>query len=119
MAKRPDAAEVIGRMAPYQGALGVALTAWGVINLIDWLIHLGHLGTSPVPMLTYLATGLVSVMLGALLGFDLLVRRVLRGRPDARQRGRDLLKRLAPWQGTLGLVAIGLGSWALVLRFLL
>lgn len=117
IAKRPDAKQWIVQLAPYQGWIGAVSALWGVWVVIQAILSMGLLSKGLWPMIwwiTLLADGVVLFSLGLLLGMGILKTFITQ--PDAVQRMDQMAERLAPKQGMLGLVAIGLGAWALVVR---
>lgn len=46
--RRPNAKELIEKLTPYQGSIGIVMLVCGVWELFGALIHLGLLGTSPL-----------------------------------------------------------------------
>jgi hypothetical protein len=116
IAKRPDAREAIGRLAPYQGWIGAVSALWGVWGIISAVLSIGWLAHWPIYWVTYLADSVLQLALGLLLGVGVLKSFIKD--PRANQRMDQTITKLAPFQGTLGLVAIGLGLWMIVAGFL-
>jgi len=114
IARKPDARELIDKLAPYQGYMGAVGAIWGVWVIIHAVLNLGTWGV--MWWATYLATGIIMAGLGLLLGVGML--KTWFKDPAAQQRMDQLIERLAPKQGILGLVGIGLGAWSLVAYFL-
>jgi hypothetical protein len=112
IARRPDAAQAIAKIAPYQGWIGAISALWGVWVLISSILSLGILGRFPILWATWLAVGVVQVALGLLLGIGVIKSFVKQ--PEAVARMDQMVARLAPKQGLLGLVSIGLGVWMIV-----
>ncbi len=115
IATKPDAKQLIDKLAPYQGYIGATGALWGVWVIIHAVLSLG----SGWPMLwwaTYLATGIVMASLGLLLGVGMLKSWVKD--PTAQANMDQLIKKLAPKQGVLGLIGIGLGAWSLIAYFM-
>jgi hypothetical protein len=113
IARKPDAKEVIAKLAPYQGWIG-AISVFGGI----WMIFggLGALGAKAIWGITYLAEGGVQIALGLLLGVGILKTFVKNAEAGAKMD--QMIAKLSPYQGTLGLVAIGLGVWGVIVQFL-
>jgi len=44
VAKKPNAQELIDKLTPYQGWIGVVLTIWGVLGLISSISHFSIIG---------------------------------------------------------------------------
>lgn len=114
--QQPNAKEMIDKLVPFQGIIGIVLLLWGIY----WLLFgvLGSLGGwmryAPIGGLVFLAACLVAIGLGFLLGFSLISKYALSGNADAARRGEELRLKLAGIQGPLGLAGIVLGIWALI-----
>ena len=109
IARRPDAAELIGKLAPYQGWIGVASLFWGVWGIISCVLNMGWMTTAPIFWFSWLADSVLLAALGLLLGVGVLKTFIKDARANEKM---DLtIAKLAPYQGTLGLGAIGLGAW--------
>jgi hypothetical protein len=109
IAKKPDAKELIGKISPYQGWIGAVSALWGLWEVIHALISLGLLGRWPILWITYFAAALVQLALGLLLGIGVL--KTFIKQPQAVDKMDQMVTKLAPYQGTLGLISIGLGIW--------
>jgi len=105
VAKKPNAKELLEKLTPYQGWIGVVLVLWGIWDLIGVL---RSLGTFSVLWLVWLVTAVTELGLGFLLGYGLISKYVLGSSPQALEKGQQLRARLANYQGPLGVVAIGL-----------
>jgi hypothetical protein len=116
IAKKPDAKEMIAKLAPYQGWIGVISCFWGVWGLISSVLGLGMLTTWPILWITLLATAVVQALLGFLLGIG--VMKTFIKDPKANEKMDQTLSKLSPYQGTLGLVAIGIGVWCVIYGFI-
>ena len=113
IARKPDAKEMIGKLAPYQGWIGASSVLWGVWITLWTLMNMGVLiKWAFLGFVTLLAVAFVLVALGLLLGVGVLKTFI---KNDAAQQKMDqTIAKLAPFQGTLGLIAIGLGVWDIV-----
>lgn len=117
VSRRPDAQQLLDKVAPYQGWIGVVFCLWGVWGVISALLSLPILGLFPIWWLTWLATSLVTALLGFILGYPLITG-FLGSNEDAKAKAAQLLAKLAPIQGRLGMAAIGLGVWSVVAALL-
>lgn len=118
LAKKPGAKEQFDKIAPYQGWIGAVFALWGVWGIISALINFGMLGAWPVYWITWLAGSLVQAALGFILGYGLITKHALSKNPQAALKGEEWLRKLTPVQGKLGLVAIVLGVWQIILTFI-
>jgi hypothetical protein len=115
ISKKPEAKELIGKLAPYQGWIGAASALWGLWGVILMIMRLGWLGLGfgwLLYWITYLVTSLVMLALGLLFGVGVL--KTFIKQPQAVEKMDETVAKLAPYQGKLGLLSIALGIWMLV-----
>jgi hypothetical protein len=106
IAKKPNARELIEKLTPYRGWIGVVLVLWGIWDLIGVFRFLGALSAAPVWWVLYLVTAVTELALGFLLGYGLISKYALGGSPQALEKGQQLRAKLANYQGPLGVTAI-------------
>jgi hypothetical protein len=116
IARKPDAKELIAKLAPYQGWMGAVSALWGAWGIIRAVLSIGWLAHWPIYWATWLADSALQLALGLLLGVGVL--KTFIKNPQANERMNETIAKLTPYQGTLGLVAIGLGVWMVVAGFL-
>lgn len=119
IAKKPDAKELIAKLAPYQGWMGAGAALTGVYWLIMAVFNMGLLGAGVsgiIGWVTWVAVSLILVSLGLLLGVGVL--KTFIKQPQAVAKMDLMITKLAPKQGVLGLIAMGLGVWSLVSSFI-
>lgn len=120
IAKKPDAAELIGKMAPYQGWFGAISALWGVWTVISAVLNMGIIGASLFATIwwgLWLATGIVLVSLGLLFGVG--VMKTFIKDPTAQAKMDETVQKLAPKQGVLGLIAIGIALGGTVIQIIM
>jgi hypothetical protein len=116
IAKKPNAKELIAKIAPYQGWIGAISCLWGVWGIISSVLNLGWLSTWPLWWGTLLASAIVQFSLGLILGIGTL--KTFIKNPQAQAKMDETLAKLTPKQGMLGLFGIGVGIWTIVYSFL-
>lgn len=117
--KRPEAKELIAKMAAYQGWLGFAAFFWGIWTIVNSVLNLGWLTAAPVWWVTYLATGVLQFGLGLILGYGLINQYALAKLPaEAKAKAEQTYQKLVAVQIPLGYIGIGLGAWCLVANFM-
>jgi hypothetical protein len=116
IARKPDAAHLIAKIAPYQGWMGAVSALWGVWGIISCVLSLGLLTTFPIYWISWLACDVLLAALGLLLGVGTL--KTFIKNPQANEKMDQTIAKLAPKQGVLGLIAIGLGLWTVVASIL-
>jgi hypothetical protein len=114
IARKPNAKELIDKITPYQGWIGVVMSVWGVWEILDCVRHLKLVSAMPAFWTFWLAQGIADLAVGFLLGFGLITKYTLSRNATAQARGQELRARLAPYQGVLGLFAIVMGSLFIV-----
>lgn len=112
--KQPNARDLIAKIVPFQGIIGIILLLWALINLIRVLSILSPLFQYfPLTGLLLLATLLVAIALGFLLGYGLIAQYALKN-TSAAQGGQSALSKLTPIQIPLGILGIVLGIWMII-----
>ncbi len=112
LAKRPDAKEMLGKLAPFQGWMGAISAIWGVWGIISAVLNIGWLTTWPIYWATWLADSILLAALGLILGIG--VMKTFIKQPAAQAKLDQTLAKVAPHQGRLGIAGIGVGVWMIV-----
>ena len=116
IARRPDAADMIGKLAPIQGWMGVFSAIYGVWGLISSVLGIALLALAPIWWITLLASSVILTGLGLLLGVG--VMKTFIKDPTANAKLDQTITKLSPYQGTLGLAGIGVGLWTIIASFM-
>ena len=111
VAKKPDAKELIGKLQPFQAAIGVALLVFGVLNLLDAIRFLSLMSLIPVTVIMAFAAVLSAIVLGIMFGMPMIAKLSASGAA----KGEELGKKLAPYQTLVGIVAIITGLYFLLM----
>lgn len=117
LAKKPDAKELLEKVEPYQGWIGLVFCFWGVWGVISAILNIGWLSVWPVWWITLLAGNLIEAILGFMLGFGLINKFFLSKNEAAKAKANQLREKLAPKQGKLGLIGIAVGIWMIIASF--
>lgn len=119
IARKPNAKELINKLTPYQGWIGIVLFFWGAWGVLGCVRHMGMLSVAPLTWTFWLGASAADLVVGFLLGFGLISKYTLGSSQTAQLRGEQLRLRLAPYQGVAGLFAIAMGAlyivWLMVL----
>jgi hypothetical protein len=118
LSRRPDAKEMLDKITPYQGWFGAIMCFWGLWGTIQAVLNIGILKFFPVYWATWLATSVMSVILGFILGYGLINQHLLANNEAAKAKGEETLRKLAPLQGRLGLIGVILGIWCVIASIL-
>lgn len=110
-ARKPAAQRLADRIAPFQGWIGLTGVVLGTVYLLRLLLGgwFDLLGVAPIAAVTSLAAALLLIGLGGIFGLALAKQL-----GDAGTRLDTLVARVRPFQNTLGLAALGIGTWMLL-----
>lgn len=106
VAKKPNAQELIDKLTPYQGWIGVVLTFWGVWGIIQSVLNIGSIGLYWV---IGLGTSVTEFIVGFLLAYGLISKYLLEKNETAKQKGQELRLKLTKYQVPAGVILIILG----------
>lgn len=106
VAKKPNAQELLDKLTPFQGWIGVILTIWGVWGLISSLLNIGSLG---IDWIIGLAVAAAEFIVGFILAYGLISKYILEKNEEAKQKGQALRTKLVKYQVPAGVVLIILG----------
>ena len=109
ISRKPDAKQLIDKIVPFQGFIGVALLVWGIIDTIRVISHLKEIGdiatTFPLYSISVYAGVASEVLLGFLLGMPAIASWIP-GESAAEQRAMEMQKKVVPFQTIIGFVGI-------------
>lgn len=111
VAKKPEAKDLLDKLAPFQALIGAGLLVVAIITLVMNLDMFKLLGAFPVMVLTILAMIVSAIVLGILFGMPMVAKLS----PGGAAKGEEIAKKFAPYQTLVGL--IGIGSSLLALLF--
>ncbi len=117
LSKKPNAKELLDKVAPYQGWIGVVFCFWGIWGIISAFLNMGWLSVAPVWWITLLAGSIVEAGLGFMLGYG-LISEYLAKNDEAKQKAELIRAKIAPKQGQLGLLGLAVGVWMIVASFM-
>jgi hypothetical protein len=109
VSRKPNAKQLIDKMVPYQGMIGILMLFWGVWELIGSLTHLSLIGSFPMRWTFWFACGVADFGVGFLLGFGLVSKYALSKSQVAQARGQELRGKLVKVQVPLGMLATAMG----------
>ena len=120
LSNKPDGKELLDKIAPYQGWIGVIFCFWGIWGLISSVLNLGWLGYGIYGIISWLTLFLYAVVettLGFILGYPLIVKYVLSKNEEAKEKGAKVLEKLVPLQTKLGILGLIVGVWCIICAF--
>ncbi|HCR77627.1 MAG TPA: hypothetical protein DIW37_14720 [Chryseobacterium sp.] len=112
IAKKPNAKELIDKITPFQGWIGVILAFWGLWGLISSVLNIGNLG---LYWMIALVVAIVEFVMGFLLGYGLISKYLLESNETAKEKGNALRMKLTRYQIPAGLILLVLAILSLVL----
>lgn len=118
LSKKPNAKELLEKVEPYQGWIGIIFCFWGIWGIVSAVLNIGWLTSAPIWWGTLMAGSVVEACLGFLLGFPLINKLFLPGNATAREKAARVRAKVAPRQGQLGILGIIVGIWMIVASFL-
>jgi hypothetical protein len=114
IARKPNAKELIDKLTPYQGWIGIVLFFWGVWGVLGCVRMLSLLSVRPLLWTFMLGANVADLLVGFLLGFGLLTKYALGKNAAAQARGQQVRAKLAGYQGVFGLFAIAMGAMYII-----
>ena len=111
--KKPEAKELIDKLAKISGYIGIGAAAWGIYIVISSILNIRYIQLSALGWLTGLAAGVVFVGLGFIFGYGMVTAYLSE---EAKAKGEQLRQKLVNYQIPLGWVSLGLFAWLLVFR---
>ena len=106
VAKKPNAQELIDKLTPYQGWIGIVLAFWGVFGFISLILNIGSIGFA---WMIGLGVSVVEFVVGFLLGYGLISKYLLEKNEEAKAKGQELRMKLTKYQVPAGVILIVLG----------
>jgi len=119
IARKPNAKDLIDKLTPYQGWIGIVLFFWGVWDVLNCVRFIGLLSQRPLLWIFALACAAADLLVGFLLGFGLITKYALGKNAAAQARGQQIRAKLAGYQGVFGLFAIVMGTLYIVWLYVL
>ena len=118
LSRKPDAKELLDKITPYQGWIGLVFCIWGIWGTIQAILGISILGVAPIWWITWIASTAIQAVLGFILGYGMINKLILSKNDEAKAKGEELLAKLAPIEGKLGLIAVCIGIWVIIARIL-
>jgi len=118
LSKKPNANELLSKVAPYQGWIGIIFCFWGIWGIISAILNISLLSVVPIWWITLLAGSFVEATLGFMLGFGLINKMLLSKSESAQEKAQKIRGKLAPMQGKLGILGLVVGVWMIIASLL-
>ncbi len=101
VSKKSDAKELIDKLVPYQGGIGILLLFWSIKNTINLFRYFSF---------NTLIITAVQFIVGFLLAYSLLSQYLFSKNEEAKEKGQQLRAKLAQYQVPAGIGLIILGA---------
>ena len=118
LSKKPNAKELLDKIEPYQGWIGLVFCFWGIWGIITAFLNMGWMTTNFIWWISLLGGSLVEAVLGFMLGFGTINKLVLSKNEAAKEKAAQLREKLAPKLGKLGILGLIIGVWMIIVNFL-
>jgi hypothetical protein len=116
--KRPEAKDIIDKITPYQGIIGLIICIIGIIWTIFWLFRVGYIAYGFGGFIIWilnLGANVLNALVGFLLGFGMIQNMILKNASaDAQAKAEEVHKKLVDIQIPLGFAAIIVGLCVIV-----
>lgn len=112
VSRKPNAQELLDKLTPFQGWIGVILTFWGVWGIIQSFLSIGSIG---LYWGIGLAVSIVQFIVGFLLAYSLISKYLLEKNETAKAKGQQLRAKLVNYQIPSGVILIILGVLSILL----
>ncbi len=114
--KKPDAKQLIEKLAKVSGWVGLVSALIGLWVLIWCLRFISAMSAIPLIWLTTLATAAVMIGLGFIFGYGMVTTYLSE---QAKQKGEQMRQKLVAFQLPLGYVSLALFVWWILLRYVI
>lgn len=118
LSKKPNAKELLDKIAPYQGWIGLIFCFWGIWGIVTAVLNMGWITSAPIWWGTLLAGSVVEAGLGFMLGYGMINKLLFSKNEEAKQKAEEIRAKIAPKQGKLGLLGLAVGVWMIVASFM-
>ncbi len=118
LSKKPNAKELLDKVEPYQGWIGVIFSVFGIWGIISSLLSLNVLSSAPIWWFTLFIGSIVEATLGFLLGFPIITKMLSKNASNYQEKSKKLREKLVPLQGKVGIVGVISGIWIITASFL-
>ncbi len=117
ISKKPNAKELIDKLVPYTGWIGMVMFFWGVWETIAVVRNLALLSSAPLTWVFWAGVAVADLLVGFLLGFSMISKYALSRNELAKEKGALIRAKLMSIQVPLGFLAIIMGVLYLLAYF--
>jgi hypothetical protein len=121
IAKKNDKAkELLEKIIPIQGTIGLIVFVWGIWGIVSSILSLGILGSWPVSWFTSLVGSIISFAGGAIVGWGMIQQKLLASaNQETKEKASEVYKKLITFQEKIGIIAIITGLWTIIYSLIL
>lgn len=117
VAQKPNAQQVIDKLAPFQTTIGLALIAFGIVNGVRLIPRISDIFRVNLLLAAVQLTVCgASILLGVLFGMGPIMK-FFAGNAAAERKAQELVTNVAPYQVLIGLAALGAALLYFLYRF--
>ncbi len=118
--KSPKAQELLNKIVPVQGTLGIVLFLWGIWGVVGSMTSVSWLGSWPLWWATRLIGNLICFAGGAILGWGMIQKKILQKAPaNVVAKAENAYLKLVSFQEKIGIAAIITGIWVVLYELFL
>jgi hypothetical protein len=114
--KKPEAKDLIDKLAKISGYVGIVAVLWGIWDLIWLLRFIRLLGHFPLTWITMLAVTVVFLGLGFIFGYGMAAAYMSE---DAKAKAEGIRQKLLKFQIPLGWLSLALVVWLCLLNWVI
>jgi len=107
--RSPNAKDLIDKLVPYTGIIGLIMFGWGVWETLSVLRNISLLSVAPLRWVFWTGVAVADLTVGFVLGFGMISKYALGKNPTALAKGQALREKLVGMQSVLGVFAIAMG----------
>lgn len=118
--KNPRMKELLDKIVPVQGTLGLVVFIYGIWGIISSVLSLGVIGSWPLMWATGVVASLLSTAGGAIVGWGMIQNKLLSKAPEeVVLKAEALYKKILSLQEKVGFIALITGVWTIVYTLIL
>lgn len=114
--KKPEAKDLIDKLAKISGYVGIVAVLWGIWDLIWLLRFIRLLGHFPLTWITMLAVTVVFLGLGFIFGYGMAATYMSE---DAKAKAEGIRQKVLKFQIPLGWLSLALVVWLCLLNWVI
>lgn len=114
--KKPEARDLIDKIAKFSGTIGIIGALWGIWDLIGALRWIRLVSLVPLIWISWLVTALVFIALGFIFGYGMVASYMS---AEAKSKAEQIRQKLIVYQIPLGYVSLAMAVWWIILNYVI